>query len=188
MPRYRVLIGVCLVAFVSIAYGAWQYYGQLQTDGDVKNISANPAPNFSLNDINGTQFSLSQHSGDVIVLHFMAVGCGGQISPINDYQLSQLETVCNNYCGRKAVKIVSVVVATCPSSDLAQIRINKSITWILGNDYDDGKIDIIDAYTSYLIEDGTIILVDKMLNVAQVYIEAVTADTLSFKIDQLLGA
>jgi hypothetical protein len=173
---------------VSIAYGAWQYYGQLQTDGDVKKISANPAPNFSLNDINGTQFSLSQHSGDVIVLHFMAVGCGGQIGPINDYQLSQLETVCNNYCGRKAVTIVSVVVATCPSSDLVQMRVNKSITWILGNDYDDGKMDIIDAYTSYRIEDGTIILVDKMLNVAQVYNEAVTADTLSFKIDQLLGA
>ncbi|MDH5451565.1 MAG: hypothetical protein OEX77_11860, partial [Candidatus Bathyarchaeota archaeon] len=139
-------------------------------------------------DIDGTQFSLNQFSGKVIAIHFMAVGCHGQIYPINDNQLTQLKTVCNAYCSSKPVTVVTVAVATCASSDLAQIQANYGITWVLGNDYADGKMDIVEAYNKYSITDGTIVLIDKAFNVSEVYTDAITADTLPSKIDQLLGA
>jgi len=59
---------------------------------------------------------------------------------------------------------------------LAGIRANYNVTWTLGNDYADGKMDVIEAYESYLIKD-----VDK------VYAEAITVETLSSRINQFLG-
>ncbi|MBS7612011.1 hypothetical protein KEJ27_07415 [Candidatus Bathyarchaeota archaeon] len=146
-------------------------------------------PTFSLKDINGTtQFSLSQQNGKVVAIHFMAVGCSGQIYPINDYQLRQLKTVCNIYCGKKPFFIVTVVVATCPNSQLANLRSNYNITWVLGNDYDDKILDIVNAYVAYSINDGTVILVDKNLRGAQVYREELLLSTVKSTIDELLEA
>jgi len=191
-PKGKILVGVCLVAVILGAYGAWQYYIQLPpTIGDGTNGNPPPtgsAPDFSLKDIDGTQFSLNGHSGDVIAIHFLAVGCGGQIRSINDHQLKQLKSVCNDYCGNKPVSMVTVVVATCQTSDLARIRSDYGIAWVYGNDYDDGKLDIVDAYAPYEINDGTILLVDKSFDVVEVYTESVAASTLSSKINELLGA
>ena len=191
-PKGKILVGVCLVAVILGAYGAWQYYIQLPpTIGDGTDGNPPPtgsAPDFSLKDIDGTQFSLNGHSGDVIAIHFLAVGCGGQIRSINDHQLKQLKSVCNDYCGNKPITMVTVAVATCPNPDLARIRSNYGITWVLGNDYDDGKLDIVDAYTSYKITDGAILLINKSLDVVETYTESVAASTLSSKINQLLGA
>ena len=191
-PKGKIVVGICLVALVLGAYGAWQYYIQLPPAiGDGTNGKPPPtgsAPDFSLKDIDGTQFSLKGHSGEVIAIHFMAVGCGGQIYPINDYQLKQLKTMCNNYCSNKPVTAVTVAVATCENPDLARIRTNYGITWALGNDYDDGIMDIVNAYTAYSIKDGTIVLIDKTFNVAKIYTETMTADTLLSEINQLLGA
>ena len=190
-PKGKILVGVCLVAVILVAYGVWQYYIQLPpTIGDGTNGNPPPtgsAPDFSLKDIDGTQFSLNEHSGEVIVIHFMAVGCGG-IYPINDQQLKQLKNVCNNYCGDKPVAMVTVAIATCLNPDLAPIRLHYGITWVLGNDYDDGKLDIVDAYGPYEIDDGTILLVGKSFDMVEVYTESVAASTLSSKINQLLGA
>ena len=191
-PKGKILVGVCLAAVILGAYGVWQYYIQLPpTIGDGTDGNPPPtgsAPDFSLKDIDGTQFSLNGHGGDVIAIHFLAVGCGGQIRSINDHQLKQLKSVCNGYCGNKPITMVTVAVATCPNPDLARIRSNYGITWVLGNDYDDGKLDIVDAYTSYKITDGTILLIDKSFDVVETYTESVAASTLSSKINQLLGA
>jgi len=191
-PKGKILVGVCLVAVILGAYGTWQYYIQLPpTIGDGTNGNPPPtgsAPDFSLKDIDGTQFSLNGHSGEVIAIHFMSIGCGGRIYPINDHQLKQLKNVCDNYCGDKPVAMVTVAVATCPNPDVARIRSNYGITWVLGNDYDDGKLDIVDAYVPYGIYDGTILLVDKFFDVVEVYTESVAVSTLSSKINQLLGA
>lgn len=191
-PKGKILGTMCLIAIVFVAYGAWQYHNS-QLPPIIGNGGNNPpptgsAPNFSLRDIDGTQFSLNKFSGNVIAIHFMGVGCHGQIYPINDQQLKQLKTVCNDYCGNKPVTVVTVAVATCASSDLAQIRANYGITWVLGNDYDDGKMDIVEAYNEYSIRDGTIVLIDKAFDVSKAYTDAITADTLSSKISQLLGA
>jgi peroxiredoxin len=191
-PKGKMIFGFCLVVLVFTAYGTWQYF-EGQKPPAIGGTTNNPpptssAPSFSLKDINGNQFSLSQHSGKVIVIHFMAVGCGGQIYSINEYQLNQLKQVCTAYCGNKPFTVVTVAVATCANSQLAVIRANYGITWVLGNDYDDGKMDIVNAYASYSINDGTIVLIDKTFNVAKVYTEATSVETLSSKINQLLQA
>jgi len=191
-PKGKMIFGFCLIALIFTTYGVWQYY-EGQKPPAIGGTTGNPpptgsAPNFSLRDINGSQFSLSQHSGKVIAVHFMAVGCGGQIYPINEYQLNQLEEVCHAYCGNKPFTVVTVAVATCPNSQLAVIRANYAMTWVLGNDYDDKELDIVKAYTPYSINDGTIVVIDKAFNVAKVYTEMTAAETLSSKISQLLGA
>jgi hypothetical protein len=138
-----------------------------------------------MRDIDGTQFSINGFSGRIIVIHVMGVGCHGQINPINEYQLTQLKTVCSSYCGSNPVTLITVAVATCENSDLEQIRTNFDITWLFGNDYDDGKMDIAQNYAAQ--GDGTIVLIDKEFHISTSYSE-IAASTLSSKINQLLGA
>lgn len=193
-PKGKIIFGVCVIALIFIGYGAWQHFDALsQLPPSFGGDTGNPpptglAPDFSLRDINGNLFSLNQHTGEVIAIHFMAVGCHGQLYQINDYQLRQLKSACTSYCSNKPVTMITVAVATCPSSDLANICADYGITWALGNDYDDYVLDIVDAYMKYSIKDGTIVLIDKTFNVAKIYNEAAPADTLSSKISQLLGA
>jgi hypothetical protein len=56
----------------------------------------------------------------------------------------------------------------------------------LGNDYDDGKADIVNAYSSYSIADGAIVLIDKNLNIVKVYTGETSFAVLSSRISQLL--
>ena len=189
-PKGKILVGVLLVALFFGAYGIWQYFNQLPPTigGETNNPPViGSAANFVLKDITGTPFSLNQSSGKVIAVHFMAVGCSGQYNTINDNQLKQLKTVCTNYCGDSSVSVVTVAVSTCSSNDLGLIRTKYGITWSFGNDYDDGKMEIIEAYKSYSILDGTILLIDKAFNVDKVYNEKITSNTLSSRINQLLG-
>jgi peroxiredoxin len=193
-PKGKIVFGCCLIVLMFGAYGAWQHYNS-QLPPSIGGSTNNPAPtgsapNFSLRDINGTQFSLNQFSGKVIAIHFMAVGCGGQIDSINDNQLKQLKSLCNTHCGNNPVTIVSVAVATCQNSELARIRTDYGITWVLGNDYhfEDGTTPIVEAYSNYPIRDGSILLIDKAFNIAQVYTEKMTATALATEINRLLEA
>lgn len=197
----------CIIAVLIGIFGIWQYYNRLppsigesqgpsQTttemgqEGSPKldNESTDFAPNFSLKDINGSIFSLNQFNGRVIIVHFMATGCGGQIRIITDHQLGQLRKICDSLCGRSNFTMLTVVVSTCESNTLDLIRSFYNITWIFGNDYDDKKLDIIEAYEKYSIMDGTIVLINKAFNVAEVYTEEVTAENLTSTITRLLEA
>jgi len=188
-PRGKILGAICLIAIISVSYGAWQYTRPSTTSEEPPPINpTNPLQTpyeFTIRDINGTQFSLSSFSGRIIVIHVMGVGCHGQIYPINDNQLTQLKTVCSSYCGNKPVILITVAVATCENSDLAQIRTTYGITWLLGNDYDDGKMDIAQKYATQ--GDGTIVLIDKTFHISESY-STITTSTLSSKINQILGA
>ena len=191
-PVSKVVGAIFLITLLLVSYGIWHYMQPPQPSTAPPPINPQPsqpsqttlASDFVLNDINGTQFSLSGSKGKVIVLHIMGVGCHGQINPVNDHQLTQLGTVCGSFCGEEAVTLMTVAVATCPSSDLAQIRAAYSITWILGNDYDDGTMDIAQKYATE--GDGTIVLINKTFHISSSY-GAITASTLSSKINQLLG-
>ena len=192
-PKGKLIFGLCLIALVVTAYGTWQYTeGQkpptIGNANPVVSPSTSLAPDFSLIDINGTQISLSQFKGKVIGIHFMAVGCHGQIDPINEYQLNQLKSTCNNLCGKEPATILTIAVATCQSSDLDVLRSNYGITWILGNDYSDGVLDIVNAYVPQGIGDASVVLIDKNFNIAQIYRGGVAGGTLSSKINQLLEA
>lgn len=182
----KILGAAFLILLIFGGYGAWQY-----TQPSTEPPSINPTNpletpyEFTMRDTNGTQFSLSSYRGRVIVIHVMAVGCHGQIYPINDNQLTQLKTVCNSFCGKEEVTLITVAVATCPSSDLQQIRATYGATWLFGNDYDDGKMEIAQNYATQ--GDGTIVLIDKTYHISETY-GATTASTLSAKINQILGA
>jgi hypothetical protein len=166
------------------AYGAWQYTQPSTAPPSINPTNPLQTPyEFAMNDVDGTKFSLASFRGRVIVIHIMGVGCHGQINPINDNQLTQLKTVCSSFCGNEPVTLVTVAVATCPSSDLEQIRTTYGITWPLGNDYDDGTMDIAQKYASQ--GDGTIVLIDKTFHIIDSY-TTITASTLSSKINQLL--
>jgi hypothetical protein len=188
--KWKILGAFCLAIMIFGVYGYWQYYiSQLPPSiGGAASTSASTglASAFSIRDINGTQFTLNQDSEKVIIVHFMAVGCSGQIYDINKHQLRQLKSLCNTYCVGHPFVIVTVAVATCPNSQLASIRSSYGVTWILGNDYDDQILDIVNTYTAYSIRDGSVILVDKSFHVAQVYTEQIAPDIVASKINQLL--
>lgn len=188
-PKDKMVFGICLIGLVFVAYVAWQSGSKppSSTDGNTNNpLVTGPAPNFSLTDINGASFSLSQQAGKVIAVHFMAVSCGGGIVQTNENQLKTLKSVCSTYCGKKPVAVVTVAATTCSVSCLETIRSDYEVTWTLGNDYDDGKADIVNAYSSYSIADGAIVLIDRNFNIAEVYAEETSFETLSSRINQLL--
>ena len=199
----KIILSFCLVTLTVAAFGIWQYYTNLppsigesketssstETTSGATSSSSNQsevlAPDFSLNDINGSRFTLKELEGRVVIVHFMAVGCGGQIRAITDHQLKQLKKVCDNHCGSSNLTMITVVVSTCEGNTLDLIRTFYNITWFFGNDYDDKKLEIIDAYEKYSILDGSIILIDKSLRVAEVYIEEIDAGNLSTTLGRL---
>ena len=188
-PKGKMALGICLIGLVFVAYLAWQSSSKppSSTDGTVNNPPPlGPAPDFSLTDINGAPFSLSQQSGKVIAVHFMAVSCGGGIVQTNENQLRTLKSVCSTYCDSEQVAVVTVAASTCAVSCLETIRSDYAVTWTLGNDMDDGKADIVNAYSSYSIADGAIVLIDRDFNIVQVYSEEIAFGTLSSRISQLL--
>ncbi len=148
-PFQKVFGGIALVVIVAAAYGIWQSFGT-QSNPPPEGTPSNVASNFSLKDINGTQVSLNAYQGKPILVHFMALaGCTGQLNPISMEKLPQLRSVSTQYGDKVAV--VTVSVATCASCDtiLAGIREQYGISWILGNDYDDEKLDIVNAYSGF---------------------------------------
>jgi hypothetical protein len=189
-PKGKMVFGICLIGLMFVAYVAWQSSGNppSSTDGTANNPPlTGSAPDFSLKDINGTQISLNQYRGKPILVHFMALaGCTGQLNDVSYVRLPQLKSVSTKYSDK--VALVTVSVATCAGCDtiLAGLREDFGISWVLGNDYDDERLDIIDSYSNYEIYDGTVVLVDRSFNIAQVFNTDVTLDMLTFKIDQLL--
>lgn len=184
-----------ILAMIVCVYGIWQYFyrlppsiggteGSVSPSDQVTNVPSDQAPDFSLKDINGSRFTLIQFQGKIVIVHFMAVGCGGQIRAITDHQLKQLKIVCDNHCGNNNFTMITVVVSTCERNTLDLIRTFYNITWVFGNDYDDKKLEIVDAYEKYSILDGSIILIDKSLRVAEVYNEEIDAGSLSTTISK----
>lgn len=189
-PKGKIVFGICLIGLMFVAYVAWQSSSKpsSSTNGTPNNPPlTGSAPDFSLKDINGTQISLNQYSGKPILVHFMALaGCTGQLNDVSYIRLPQLKSVSTRYSDK--VALVTVSVATCAGCDtiLADLRKDFGISWVLGNDYDDERLDIIDSYSNYEIYDGTIVLIDKSFNIAQVFNTDATLDMLTSKIDQLL--
>ena len=185
-PKGRVLGAFCLVLIVFGAYGAWQYTQPSTAPPTID--PSNPLQSiyeFSLSDINGTQFSLRNFSGRVILIHIMAVGCHGQINEVNINQLTQMRAVCSIYCESTPITFITVAVASCPTSNLEQIRSSYGISWLFGNDYADGTMDIAKKYG--VRGDGTIVLIDKTYSISESFGEASASEIIG-GIDPLLGA
>lgn len=190
LPKAKLLFGIILIAIILGSYSIRQYVeGQKPpTIGDnTGNIApGGPAPDFTFYDLDGKLITLSQFTDKVIGIHFMAVGCGGQLYEVNQYQLAQIKGVCSNFCSDKPVAFLTVAVATCENSALEDIRNNYGVTWKIGNDFADRTLDIVDTYVPLGIGDGSVVLIDKEFNIAEVYRGGVAASTLNSEINELL--
>jgi len=191
LPKGKIIFGICLITLILASYATWQYVEGQKPPTIGGSTSGQPvasaAPNFSLQDINGTKVSLNQFEGKVVGIHFMAVGCHGNIEAINSYELAQLSNACNSVC-KGNVTFLTIAVATCENSQLDVLRSDYGVTWALGNDYEDGTLEIVNSYVPFGIGDGTIVLVDKDRNIAEIYNQGVASSTLVTRINQLLGA
>jgi peroxiredoxin len=144
-------------------------------------------PLFTLQDLQGVEYSLRDYEGTPVLVHFMAVGCGGEYSKLNDNQLKQLKNICTNLCDEKKVTIFTVLVSTCETTDLFPLYDMYNITWILGNDYQDSKLDVIETYSAYEPSDGMVLMLDKDLEVKEVMKESINSDTVVSKVLHLEG-
>ena len=93
-------------------------------------VGKEKAPNFTLVDINGEQFSLSDHVGKVVLLDFFATWCGPCIS-----EIAHLKSLYNEYSPDHLV-ILSISVD--PNYDTVQILQNfaqqNEMTWMVARD------------------------------------------------------
>lgn len=113
------------------------------------------AANFNLRDPWDYKFSLEEFQGKPVILHFFRIYCGGRITKESLRQIEELNKVCTKLCkGEKCtegdLQIISITLATCPTTDLKEWAKYFNINWLLGNDYDDYKLDIFSSYTEYL--------------------------------------
>jgi hypothetical protein len=178
-----------IIAVMVGSYGLWQYSDRFKSsvhDPSDSQASDDVAPLFTLCDVDGTAFSLDQFDDRVKVLHFMVVGCEGRVNHFNEHQMRELSEICGMFCAEEEVAIFTVAISTCEGSELEEIREAYNITWIFGNDYDDGRVDIMESYMRYSIFDGSILILDESCNVVNVYVDEVASESLSSTINELL--
>lgn len=131
------------------------------------------APDFSLLDIDGNNFTLSSQLGKVVVLNFMATWCRFCIS-----EISELNSVWEFYS--KTIVIASISIET--NEQIRTFRnSHPNATWIWMRD----TASVANAYHVYSIPKTVII--DKNGNTAFTHTRLVTSPTLIIEIEQLLG-
>lgn len=139
-----------------------------------------PAPLFTISDINGTKISLSNFKGKIIVLYFMGT--------VYDAEVEEIETLWASYRGKNVV-VIGIVGSSCDCTQdlIYKVRKDRDLTWFLARD---------DAYTTqylyskFITSHGepyfpTIVLIDKNLDIKRVY-GFVSASTLSSEIEGLI--
>ncbi|MCM8789985.1 MAG: peroxiredoxin family protein [Candidatus Omnitrophica bacterium] len=115
----------------------------------------NKAADFNLRDPWNNYFSLSQFKGRTVILNFFRIYCHGRITPETKKQFQELNKVCQEFCKGKNcqeadVVIIGLTLATCPTTDLKEWARYHNITWLLGNDYDDYRLDVFNSYAQHL--------------------------------------
>jgi hypothetical protein len=189
MKNKHIILGLGVVAILLIGYALVSGYNQNHYDGSQntgKDVTFDGV-NFKFVDLRGFEHRLSDYKGIPTLVHFMAVGCGGEYSMLNDNQLKQLGIICGRLCEKTQITIFTVLVSTCDETDLSQLYDMYNITWILGNDYQDSKLDVVEKFSEYTPEDGMIVLLDQNLYVQAVFKGAVTVDGLMARIQILEG-
>lgn len=161
-----VAIGIIAVGLVIIQA---LLYPKTENDGSL-------ASDFSSVDVDGNNFTLSNHQGSVVVLNFMATWCGYCRS-----EISELEAVWTLY--GETIVIASINVD--PSETDEQIRAFRTsyqnATWIWIKD----TANVAKAYDVSSIPKT--IIVDKNGKIAFTHVGWVSSSTLINEIDRLLG-
>ena len=176
--KFAVII-LIVAGVIYAAVSASQNFSPPQNNQSTSELSQ-PAPLFTINDINGTKISLSNFKGKIIVLYFMGT--------IYDAEVEEIETLWPSYRGKNVV-VIGIIGSACScTADLIYIvRRDRNFTWFLARD---------DAYTTnnlyakYITSHGepyfpTVVLIDKNLYIERAY-GFVPASTLSSEIEGLI--
>ena len=182
VKRSAVVLSVIIVASLALIIQNW--FIKPEKEQDIADATLK-LPNFELKDTDGETFCLSSRRETPVLLHFMTIGCGGQYAEINDYQIRQLLHICDEYCTENGLDIVTITVTSCTTSDLKSLKNKYNMTWVIGNDYDDNKLDIIEAYKEYELYDGTIIIGTSGNRFHEIFREKVSSDTLIEKLKEI---
>ena len=120
----------------------------------------NLAPNIKAVDVHGKQFELYSSTKPKII-QFMRVYCGGRMTTQSAEQFKQLVRYYEKY--KDKILFVTVTLSSCQSSDLKEIAKYFGVKWTFINDFSDYKLDIIQAYSTYLkdLKDPALIFVNK---------------------------
>lgn len=167
--RDIVIIGGILAFFGILIAG---YFYNL---GENPIIPGEPAPDFSLHDLNGEVVQLSLFRGKVVVLNFMATWCGGCRQ-----QIKELEGVWATYSDQ--VKIVSIGIDSQESEDTLREYTQgyQNASWIWAKD----TIHLSHTYWSTTIPLTIIIDSDGIIQYS--HIGVTSAITLSGEITQVM--
>lgn len=182
----RVFVVICLVALVFISYGVWQSM-QTSTPSSTESQSTEPtepqpppspneneAPSFTLTDIDGETFSLSDFRGSVVVLDFFATWCTPCVA-----EMPHLAEIHEKY--GSDVVITSIAPSTDTVELLKQFREDHNMLWRIARD----TAGVSDDYGVQYIP--TLVIIDQS-GIIYYRNEGLTdASTLSSKIDSLLG-
>lgn len=118
-------------------------------------LPGNPAPAFSLTDVNGKQLRLADHAGTVIVLDFWATWCG----PC-EKATKELETVHRTY-GNRGVAVIGISVDTGKDAGqrVREFAARHGMTYLLATD--DGSLQrrygVVRVPATFILDRGHII-------------------------------
>ena len=133
------------------------------------------APDFTLTDVEGETFSLSDFSNDIVVLSFMNTRCSSCRA-----EVTQLKEIHNNYHDHVVIISISIDLTYDTNQQLLQFMNETGITWIVakGTNKVKGDYDIKTA--------PTIILIDRSGYIRFKHTGETTAEALSREIEKLL--
>jgi peroxiredoxin len=133
------------------------------------------APEFTLTDIDGNTFHLSDYQGQVVVLDLMATWCGACIK-----EMSHLKELYNRYDSSEVV-IMSIDIDTKETNEqLRKFKEDYGDNWIFARDTDG----VSEKYDVYYIPE--MVIIDKNGQIAYENVGVTTISTLSKEIDKLL--
>ena len=166
------LLGVVFFASLVLVVGVYAVWQNIQPTSNTKQ----PAPLFTLADLNGNTIALENLTGKVVVLDFFATWCGPCVS-----QMPHLAEINGAYDSSK-VEIMSIGHSSDSEADLQQFKDAHGIDWIVASDTDG----VFDKYNVGPIP--TLVVIDRNGLIHYRHEGVTVASTLSAKIDALLSS
>ena len=141
MMRAIVILAVFLSGLGIGGVGGWRlaYLGAAQAVEEGLLAGQRP-PQFSVTDLNGTQRSLEDYAGNILVLHFWATWC-----PYCRSQIPQLQTLHNEW-GRKGVEVLAISTDENPQQLQQFVEANRLPYPIIADNGEGGPYFLGDRY------------------------------------------
>ncbi len=135
-----------------------------------------PAPNFTLKDLNGFQFSLTDFKGKIVLLDFFATWC----KPCKE-EVPHLKALAKIYPNSTLVLISVSLDAPFVADSVVRAFVKETeITWTVARDTDSVQ------YKYQVFEIPTLILVDQEGNIRSTYIGVTDSETLRSRIEVII--